>query len=89
MLWVILSWLVFGLIVGLIARAIFPGTQNMGIFSTIGLGVLGSFVGGFVANLLFGHPLTQLHAVGFIGSILGALLIMAISQLVHRRSAHA
>lgn len=89
MLWVIVSWLVFGLIIGLIARAIFPGTQGMGIFSTIGLGVLGSFVGGLVANLLFGHPVGQIHAVGFIGSVLGALLILAISQLVHRRSAHA
>ncbi len=89
MLWVIVGWLVFGLIIGLIARAIFPGTQNMGILSTIGLGVLGSFVGGFVANLLFGYPIGRIHAVGFIGSILGALLILAVSQLVHRRSAHA
>ena len=89
MLWVIVSWLVFGLIVGLIARAIFPGTQNMGIFATIGLGVAGSFVGGFVANLLFGNPIAELHAVGFVGSLLGALLVLAISQLVHRRSAHA
>jgi uncharacterized membrane protein YeaQ/YmgE (transglycosylase-associated protein family) len=89
MLWVIFSWLVFGLVIGLVARAIFPGTQNMGISSTIGLGVLGSFVGGFVANLLFGHPIGQIHAVGFIGSVLGALLILAISQLVRRRSADA
>jgi uncharacterized membrane protein YeaQ/YmgE (transglycosylase-associated protein family) len=50
------------------------------------LGMLGSFVGGFIGNLLAGRPLTELTSAGFFGSLIGALIILAaLSPLMRRR----
>jgi uncharacterized membrane protein YeaQ/YmgE (transglycosylase-associated protein family) len=82
----VLLFLVFGLIVGLLARAIMPGTQRMGIGLTMLLGVAGSFIGGFLASLITNHRVMDFHTSGLIGSILGALvLLMAAGGLRNRR----
>lgn len=81
----ILSWIVFGLVVGFIARAIVPGTQPLGVPATILLGVAGSFVGGLVGNLLAGYPALHMHAAGFIGSVLGAILVLVLMSFATRR----
>ena len=52
MLWTIIGWIVFGLIVGFIARALVPGRDAIGVLRTIALGVVGSVLGGFVFGLL-------------------------------------
>src|SRR5215212_9121210 len=62
----ILMFILFGLIVGFIARAIMPGRQSMGFLATALIGVAGSFVGGVIGNLLSGMPILDLHASGFI-----------------------
>lgn len=80
----IVGWLVFGFIAGLIARAIYPGPQSMGFFATAGLGIVGSFVGGMLGNLLWGTPTFGWHASGLIGSIVGALLVLALVGLAQR-----
>jgi uncharacterized membrane protein YeaQ/YmgE (transglycosylase-associated protein family) len=83
----LLGFLLFGLIVGLLARAIMPGRQSMGLLMTMLLGVVGSFVGGLVGNLLFrgggtwDHPSTA----GWIGSILGSLVLLALLGRTRRR----
>lgn len=80
----IVSWLVFGFVVGLIARVIYPGAQSMGFFATAGLGIVGSFVGGLLGNLVWGAPVMGWHTAGLIGSILGALIILALVGLANR-----
>lgn len=74
----ILVFLVFGFVVGLIARAIMPGTQAMGIVKTTLIGVAGSFIGGLLGNLISGSSFFHLASAGWIGSILGAVILMAI-----------
>jgi len=74
----VIGWIIFGLIVGAIARFFMPGRQQMGWLMTIGLGVLGSFVGGFLGNLLLGSIRPGLAAGGWITSVLGALLVLFI-----------
>ncbi|MDL5485607.1 GlsB/YeaQ/YmgE family stress response membrane protein [Microbacterium wangruii] len=88
MLWTILGLLLVGLIAGFIARAIIPGKQSMSIVMTIVLGVVGSFVGGFLGFLLFGVGPEGgfLQPAGIIGSILGAILVLAIYVFATRRS---
>lgn len=86
MIIMVLSWLAFGFVVGAIARALFPGTQPMGIFGTTGLGVVGSVVGGLVGNVVAGVPIQSIHPAGFIGSVLGALLVMALLGFSTRRA---
>ena len=85
----ILMFILFGLIVGFLARAIMPGKQSMGFIATALVGIVGSFVGGTVGNLISGTPLLDLHAAGFIGSILGALAVLAIMGYAGRRRAFA
>ena len=74
----ILVFLVFGFVVGLIARAIMPGTQQMGIVKTTLIGVAGSFIGGLLGNLISGNSIFHLASAGWIGSILGAVVLMVI-----------
>jgi uncharacterized membrane protein YeaQ/YmgE (transglycosylase-associated protein family) len=88
MLWTILGLLVIGLIAGLIARAIIPGKQSMGILLTIVLGIIGSFVGGFLGYLIFNSDPNGgfFQASGIIGSIIGAIVVLGIYVAVTRRS---
>ena len=81
----LIAFVIFGLIVGFLARAIMPGRQSMGILATIMLGVAGSFVGGLIGSAISGRPVTDLHPGGLIGSILGALLILAVLGFGTRR----
>ncbi|MDA8744333.1 GlsB/YeaQ/YmgE family stress response membrane protein [Rubripirellula amarantea] len=76
MFW-ILGWIVFGFLVGLIARALIPGEQAMGCMRTILLGIAGSFVGGAIGYLLQGGSLIQ--SSGWIGSVVGAVILLALS----------
>ncbi len=73
----LLGWIIFGFLAGLVARAIFPGTQRLGFIRTTLLGVGGSFVGGAIASVLTGHPFGHLHTSGFIGAVIGALVLLA------------
>jgi uncharacterized membrane protein YeaQ/YmgE (transglycosylase-associated protein family) len=75
----IIVTLVVGLIVGAIAKFLMPGPDPGGWILTIVLGIAGSFVGNFVAGLL---GMTQ--PVGWIGSILGAMLLLFIYRLVRK-----
>jgi uncharacterized membrane protein YeaQ/YmgE (transglycosylase-associated protein family) len=82
----LLGFVIFGFVVGLIARAILPGTQRLGLLMTTLLGIAGSFIGGILGNMLFGgrwdHPMTA----GWIGSVLGAILLLAIASRGRRHA---
>jgi uncharacterized membrane protein YeaQ/YmgE (transglycosylase-associated protein family) len=78
----IIAWIVFGFIVGLIARAIVPGRQGMGFILTTALGVAGSLIGGIVASALTGGSATGFHASGFIGSLIGAIVLLLVAGMV-------
>lgn len=74
-----IGWILFGLVVGAIAKLIMPGNDPGGWIVTILLGIAGSFVGGFLAQTLMG---SQSQTAGWIGSIIGALLLLFIYRLV-------
>jgi uncharacterized membrane protein YeaQ/YmgE (transglycosylase-associated protein family) len=85
----ILGWIVFGLIVGAIARLLMPGRQPLGIILTILLGIAGSFVGGWVFTLLRGNSLSTAEPSSWIGAIIGAFLILFLYGLFANRSPNA
>jgi uncharacterized membrane protein YeaQ/YmgE (transglycosylase-associated protein family) len=91
-LWSIIVLIVVGLIAGALARLIVPGRQQMSILATIILGIIGSFVGGFLGFLLF-HADPQgglLQPAGIIGSIIGAIIVLLIWLAIKgRRGARA
>lgn len=75
----VISWMVFGLIVGAIARAVYPGRQAMGLLMTMVLGVVGSLLGGFAAWMLTGGGEGDMfQGAGWIMSILGAIVVVWI-----------
>lgn len=82
----IIGWIIFGLIIGALARLLVPGRQDMGLLKTTLLGIAGSFVGGFLGSLLFGGD-AGFQAAGWIGSLLGAVLVLVIAIRLGRASA--
>lgn len=70
----IIGWIIFGAIVGALARLIMPGRDRMGIFITIALGIAGSILGGVLLGLIIGGRETD--PAGWIGSVLGAVLLL-------------
>lgn len=83
----ILGLILVGLIAGALARLLVPGRDPMGIGATIVLGIIGSFVGGFLADVLFRSAEEDrgLGPAGIIGSIIGAVVVLLIYNAVTRR----
>jgi len=80
MIGLIISLLIVGLIAGAVARLLVPGRQNLSIAATIVIGILGSFVGGFLGYVLF-HKDGQngfLQPSGLLGSIVGAVIVLLV-----------
>ncbi|HSW03294.1 GlsB/YeaQ/YmgE family stress response membrane protein [Aquabacterium sp.] len=73
---------IIGFVVGLIARAVLPGTQSLGIILTAVLGIAGSFVAGFIGQALGWYSAGQ--GAGFIGSVLGAVVLLLVVGLLRR-----
>lgn len=70
----IIGWIIFGAVVGVIARFVMPGRDPMGWIMTIVLGIAGSVLGGLLLGLLIGGRTTD--PAGWIGSVLGAVLLL-------------
>ena len=87
MLGFILTMIVVGLIAGALARLLVPGRDPMGIGATILLGIVGSFVGGFLADVLFRSDAEDLgvHPVGILGSVIGAIICLLIYRAIQSR----
>ena len=81
----ILMFIVLGLVAGLLARALVPGRQSMGLIATMLLGMAGSFVGGLVASLFTRESVLDLHTSGIIGSVIGAVAVLLLVGVVGRR----
>lgn len=83
----IIVMLILGLVAGFLARAIVPGDDSMGIGQTIVLGIVGSFVGGFIGYLLFGKDSNEgiLQPSGVIGSVVGAIIALLVWRQVGGR----
>jgi uncharacterized membrane protein YeaQ/YmgE (transglycosylase-associated protein family) len=82
----IMQWIwaiVIGFVVGLLARAVLPGADQMGLLGTTIVGILGSFVGGFIGNLIK-KPAegAKFAPAGFVMSIVGAVVLLVIWRMI-------
>lgn len=75
--------LVVGLIVGLIARAIMPGSQNLGLILTTILGIVGALVGGFLGQALGLYA--EGSQVGLIASVVGAIIVLFVYGIIAKK----
>lgn len=71
-----IGFLVAGLIIGALARLLKPGRQNLGILATLGLGVVGSLIGGTIAYLIGTGSIWELDFLGFVLAVVAALLLV-------------
>jgi uncharacterized membrane protein YeaQ/YmgE (transglycosylase-associated protein family) len=76
------SMAVVGLIVGILARFVYPGAVEMGFIKSAVLGIAGSFLAGFIGSMLDKEPGTQLKPAGFVWSILGAVVLIFVARQV-------
>lgn len=74
----ILQWIVFGAVVGILARFLLPGRQAMTLVMTIVVGVVGSFAGGAISHLIFGGGAGFVQPSGWIMSVIGAIVVLLI-----------
>ena len=85
----ILYLIVIGIVAGFLARLLVPGPDPMGLGATLLLGIVGSFIGGFLGFVLFGHDFDEgaFQASGLIGSVVGAVIALLVYRAVNRRTA--
>jgi uncharacterized membrane protein YeaQ/YmgE (transglycosylase-associated protein family) len=81
----VLGWILFGLIVGVVAKLVMPGRDPGGVIVTIALGIVGSLLGGWVGQAMGLYRPDQ--PAGFFMSILGAIVLLLIYRMVVRRRA--
>lgn len=79
----IVSFLLFGLLAGLVARALTPGRQAIGCLPTIAVGILGALLGGVVGNVVLGHKVHfGWHLGPFLLAVVGAVALLLILETV-------
>jgi uncharacterized membrane protein YeaQ/YmgE (transglycosylase-associated protein family) len=82
----IVSFLVFGLFAGLVARAVTPGRHSLGCLSTIAVGLVGSLIGGLIGDIALGHHVHAAWHLGpFLLAVAGAVVLLLALQAVAGR----
>ncbi len=80
----IISWIIFGLIVGIIANAIDPEPARGGLLNAMLLGIVGALIGGFLADLIFGVNVTGFNLTSFLIAVAGSLILLFIGRAMRR-----
>ena len=77
-----IGFIIAGLIIGALARLIKPGRQNLGILATLGLGLVGSVIGGLIASWLGTGSIWELNILGFVLAVVAAVLLVGTAEAV-------
>lgn len=83
----LIVWCIFGIAAGAFARLLMPGRDPMGCLTTMVLGIVGSLLGGFLSGLVFGNNDAGFEPSGFIGAVIGAIILLAIYRYFTRQRA--
>jgi uncharacterized membrane protein YeaQ/YmgE (transglycosylase-associated protein family) len=78
----VFGFIIAGLIIGALARLVKPGKQNLGVIATLLLGLVGSVIGGVVANLLGTGSIFELNVLGFIVAVIAAVMLIGVAETV-------
>ena len=81
-----IGFIVAGLVIGALARLIKPGRQNLSVVATLLLGLVGSVIGGVVANLLGTGGIFELNIIGFIVAVIAAVVLIGVAEGASGRS---
>jgi uncharacterized membrane protein YeaQ/YmgE (transglycosylase-associated protein family) len=83
-----IGFLAFGLVVGVLARILKPGRQNLGLLATLGLGIVGSLIGGTIAWLIGTGSIWELDFLGSVFAVIAALLLVGTAEAITGGSRH-
>jgi uncharacterized membrane protein YeaQ/YmgE (transglycosylase-associated protein family) len=75
-----IGFLVAGLVIGLLARLLLPGRQKIGLLWTLALGVIGSLIGGTIANALNTGDIWELNGIGFIAAVATSVVLLSVAE---------
>jgi uncharacterized membrane protein YeaQ/YmgE (transglycosylase-associated protein family) len=75
-----IGFIVAGLIIGALARLLVPGRQKIGLLWTLALGVVGSVIGGTIANLIGTGDIMELNVIGFVGAVLASVGLLTVAE---------
>ncbi len=78
----IIGFIVWGLIIGAVARLIKPGRQNLSILATLGLGLVGSVIGGLLASLIGRGSIFELDFLGVVFAVIASVLLVGTAEAV-------
>lgn len=81
-----IGFLVAGLIIGALARLIVPGKQNLGILATLALGLVGSLIGGLIAQFFGTGDIWELNVLGFVLAVIAAVLLIGVAEAIAGRN---
>jgi uncharacterized membrane protein YeaQ/YmgE (transglycosylase-associated protein family) len=81
-----IGFLVAGLVIGALARLFQPGRQNLSILATLGLGLVGSLIGGLIAQLFGTGSIWELNILGFVLAVVAAVLLVGTAEAVTGKS---
>ncbi|MGY1832706.1 GlsB/YeaQ/YmgE family stress response membrane protein [Geodermatophilus sp. SYSU D01180] len=81
-----IGFLVAGLIIGALARLIVPGKQHLGILATLALGLVGSLIGGLIAQFFGTGSIWELNVLGFVLAVVAAVLLIGVAEGISARS---
>jgi len=75
-----IGFIIAGLIIGALARLILPGKQKIGLLFTLLLGVIGSVIGGTIANLIGSGDIFELNIIGFIAAVVASVILLSVAE---------
>ena len=81
-----IGFLVARLIIGALARLLKPGKQNLGLLATFGLGLVGSLIGGLIAQAFGTGGIFELNVLGFVLAVIAAVLLIGVAEGVAERT---
>jgi uncharacterized membrane protein YeaQ/YmgE (transglycosylase-associated protein family) len=76
----VIGFLVAGLVIGALARLIVPGKQHLGILATLALGLVGSLIGGLIAQFFGTGDIWELNVLGFVLAVVAAVLLIGVAE---------
>lgn len=82
----IIGFLFFGLVIGALARLLKPGKQDLSILATLGLGVVGSVIGGLIASLIGTGKITELDFLGTVFAVVAAVMLVGTAEALTGKS---
>ncbi|MGY1696896.1 MULTISPECIES: GlsB/YeaQ/YmgE family stress response membrane protein [unclassified Geodermatophilus] len=84
-----IGFLVAGLVIGALARLIVPGKQHLGILATLALGLVGSLIGGLIAQFFGTGSIWELNVLGFVCAVIAAVLLIGVAESIAGRNRRA